>query len=215
MKNTLIVTAFTALTLILFVFFCCDLSFPPASFEGPFDAPTPTPTFPPVLSPSPTPTIPPDGNMIYNADFDNGMDRWSQWINTGEGTNASIALDSGACLIDITDGRDTSWYIQLYQHSLTIVANKKYSLSFDARAASPRIIDIGIQENDRDNNGDGNNYTGYGWFVVNLSNTMTHYDGLECVMNEITDPAARLIFNFGADNNNVWLDNIMLVESDP
>jgi hypothetical protein len=215
MEKAIFIAAFILIIILLFIFFCCDLYLPPPSFKGPFKEPTPTPTLIPVPSPSPTPTIPPDGNMIYNADFENGLDRWSRWINTDEGTIADISVISGVCTVTITDGRDTSWYIQLYQHPLRIMQNKKYTLSFDARAASDRVIDIGIQENGIDNNGDGNSYSGYGWFVVDLTADWAHYGPMECVMYEITDLKARLIFNFGADNNDIYLDNIILVESDP
>jgi hypothetical protein len=193
---------------------CCDLYFPPASFTSPFPDPTPVPTTWPAPTLVPTPTVPPDGNMIYNHDFSHGLDSWTVYIHEVEGTVATISEVAEEAVITITDGRDTGWYIQFIQKYLVIEQGKTYTFTFDAYSPeAPRDIYIEIAEDGYDNNDDGNDYTNYGGQTFTLTTSMPGVSyTYDIHMTHITDPEARLVFNLGADDNDVIIDNVMLVE---
>jgi hypothetical protein len=199
---------------IAFASAACNFFLPPADFSGPFPDPTPTAVPGAGVTPTANPTLQPDGNMIYNGDFTNGLTYWSYWVNTSEGTDAAISNAGGYLAVEIVDGVDTYWYIQVNQLYLTLNQNKKYTLTFDAWAEGARNIFIELSENGRDNNGDGNSYTSYDNESVSIGTTSAGYT-VVLYMNDVTDVLARLVFNFGTNNNDVFIDNVKLVESDP
>ena len=213
MKNrTMTIILFFTLCIIFFAL-NCDLYFPPASFDGPVGEPTAAPTPWPAPTLLPTPTIPPNGNLIYNHDFSDGLDSWTFWYHDSIGVDASVQAISEEAVITIINSGDQHWHIQFQQKYLTIVQQRNYRVSFDARVTSQRPIYVEVGEDGYDNNGDGNKYTAYGAENIDIPATasLESYE-MEFTMNYITDSQARLVFNLGAYPQGVWIDNVILEE---
>ncbi|MBN1410527.1 MAG: carbohydrate binding domain-containing protein [Spirochaetales bacterium] len=193
--------------------------FPPENFAGPFGTPTPSPTFKPIPtpsptpSPSPTPTYIPGSNMLNNGDFSAGTNYWSFFINEDDGAIANYSVVSEELYYNITDGKDTGWYVQMMYNNLYIAKNFRYTITFDAKAEANRGFSVELGENNNDNNGDGNPYTSYGYTWINVTTTMTQYEAVVNMMDK-SDGTARLVFNLGASNSDVWIDNVSLVRTD-
>jgi hypothetical protein len=216
-KNTFIITIILFLAMLVLLL-CCDLYFPRESARGIFSDPSPVPTPLPAPSLVPTPTIPPGGNMIYNGDFESELQHWGQWINTGDGTVASVAENNNELAVSITEGTPNYWYIQVNQGYLDLMQGKSYALTFQARAAASRDIRVELGENNYDNNNDGTKWTVYDahdMTITTVHPSPNEQYSCDFVMTYPSDQEARLIFNFGGNNNDVWIDNVSLIEVNP
>jgi hypothetical protein len=218
MKKILIPTLIMSVMAAAIILSQCNLMVAPADFKGPFPPPSPTPTFRPIPSLTPTPTYDPADNILTNGDFsyvDNGSTPpWYNWVNTGIGTSASFSIVGGALYVDIIDGKDTGWYIQQIYPNIDYLTNKRYILRFDAWAAGNRTISLDLQENGIDNNGDLNFWTSYGGATVNLTTSPATFTVIMDMLYP-SDPAGRLVFNLGANNTDVWIDNVSITETNP
>jgi hypothetical protein len=192
-------------------FISCDLVLPPADFKGPFPAATPVPTPGTVPTPSVAPTIQPDGNLIYNGNFEDGLSYWWYWVNPDSTAAANIGSVSGVLTVDIIDGSDARWHIQVGQNNLVFVQNKIYRLTFDGRAQNARDIQAEIGENNFDNNLDGSPYSSYASGFPVLSTTMQSFS-IDLPMTQPTDIRARFLFDLGSNPNDVFIDNVKLIE---
>ena len=195
----------------LFLLLCCDLYFPPDSFSGPVEEPTAVPTPQPAPTLIPTPTIPPGGNLIYNHDFSNGLDRWSFSVDDISGANATAdVVNEEAQLIIISSGEEAR-DIQLQHKYLEIIQQRNYRLTFDARATAVRSLYVEIAEDGYDINNDGETDTSYAGQSIQISSTgsMGGYEW-NFTMNYPTDSQARLIFNCGTSSLDLWFDNVIL-----
>ncbi len=147
----------------------------------------------------------PDGELITNGDFSNGLNSWTCNAYDGEGAIADYSVVSDELYVDITSGGTSGdWNVQLIQGGLVIEEGMNYTISFLARADSPRNIKAILGE-------EGGDYTSYGEMDISLTTTMTKYS-LSFIMEEETDEAARFQVNMGLDNVNVYLDNISVYE---
>ncbi len=109
------------------------------------------------------------------------------------------------------------WNIQLATSAAAVFkldSGNKYMLTFDAYASKPRFINANVGENGRDNNKDGDLYTGYSRFLmVGLTTKKTTYN-MPFVMKFKRDTTCRLEFDCGfySLKDSVWIDNISLVK---
>jgi hypothetical protein len=147
--------------------------------------------------------------MLVNGDFSDGQNCWTTWINTGAGASAATSVVNGILYVDIANGVDTYWYVQQIYPGLQILNGYQYTLRFDAWAQAGRPINVELGENGIDNNGDSNLYTLYGFMNPSLTTTRTTYT-MVVNMSEITDLHARICFNMGANDNDVWIDDVSL-----
>ncbi|MBN2103039.1 carbohydrate binding domain-containing protein [bacterium] len=151
----------------------------------------------------PEETEEPAGNMVSNWSFSNGMDDWT--LNSSESGNAAGKVEDGVFHAQITNGGGNVWNVALYKNNLNVIKGKTYKASFNARAASPRNIlasvAMGVSP----------------FYLYNFepdfsittewkTYTFTFTMGFD------TDPAARMGFDLGASNADVYLDNISLVD---
>lgn len=157
---------------------------------------TPTPTATQTATPTPL------DNLILNGNFSEGMANWSAYIDPTAVGN--ISAGDGEAVINITNGGMQNWMIQLLQGSLTYTNGRSYTVSFDGRASAGRSISViaGMSADP---------YTPYGEKVFTLNTTMQRYS-YTFMMNDITDTTAVLEFDCGIDNNNVYIDNVTLIE---
>ncbi len=113
-------------------------------------------------------------------------------------------------------GKD-EWNIQLTTTPSAVFkldSGSKYMLTFDAYASKPRFINAGIGENGRDNNKDGDLFTGYSRFLlVGLTTQKTTYN-MPFIMQFKRDTTCRLEFDCGfySSKDTVWIDNISLAK---
>jgi hypothetical protein len=148
------------------------------------------------------PAIPPD-NKITNGDFSNNATGWT--LNTFESAQATGSIQNGEYAISISNGSNQYWHIELQQAGILIEKGKKYDVSFDAYASSPRRIHASVGRNS-------DPWTPYSNFNHIELTTSKQSFTYSFVMNSETDPAARILFQCGTSSADVKLDNIVLSE---
>ncbi|MDP4181114.1 MAG: carbohydrate binding domain-containing protein, partial [Bacillota bacterium] len=114
--------------------------------------------------------------------------------------------DSGALKIDISDPGPNTYSVQFYQKPINVEKSDTYRVTFDAKAATPRDINVKLgSEGDRG----WANYSGDQ--SIALTTSLKQYS-FDFKMNGDTNPSARLEFNVGKDGptegNVVWIDNV-------
>ncbi|WP_058486695.1 carbohydrate binding domain-containing protein [Defluviitalea phaphyphila] len=164
-----------------------------------------------------------DGNWIYDVNYEQSFtivddnakpldDKYWNLVYAPEfGGKASISVDkldnSNFAKIDIQNGGNQNYSVQLIQN-VTLGKGRIYKLSFDAKASSPRSINVKLGSGaDR------------GWMLyskdkkISLTDELKTYE-LIFMMDKDTDTKARLEFNLGLDTNSVWIGNVNLKEVD-
>ncbi|MGL1935401.1 MAG: S8 family serine peptidase [Fibrobacterales bacterium] len=141
-------------------------------------------------------------NLISNGGFDNNVEGWT--LDTYGSANGFLQHVNNECIINMGSGGSENWHVQFRQNGIPLEAGKTYRLSFDARANANRSIDAQLET-------DGNPWTNYGNIPATaITTTLSNYE-YTFTMNE-TDMNARIVFNIGNNSNNVYLDNITVVE---
>ncbi|MBN2412976.1 carbohydrate binding domain-containing protein [candidate division KSB1 bacterium] len=148
----------------------------------------------------------PPSTMLSNGDFSEGLKNW-QFITMGSG-NATGLVEGGAFHAQITGGGDNVWEVTLHQYDLRIVNGNTYTATFDARAASPRNINAWVAMNTEP-------WTLYNSDVTFPLTTEWQTFTFTFTMNYPTNPEARIGFDFGTSDIDVFLDYISLVEKVP
>ncbi|HZJ89350.1 MAG TPA: carbohydrate binding domain-containing protein [Bacilli bacterium] len=83
-------------------------------------------------------------NMI-NSSFENGMQGWIQDVNQTNGTGkADFYAEDGELTVDIKNGSNDNWHIQLYQNNITLTAGKIYRTTVIAKASVERTMTIEV-----------------------------------------------------------------------
>jgi hypothetical protein len=141
-------------------------------------------------------------NILLNGSFSDNQDYWSNFLNTG--TQASFSCENNSLIANVINGGTNPWEVQYIQENILIEKGKTYDILFDASSALSRTINIGVGENAGD-------YAGYFIKNITLSSTMQTYIFTATMTNE-TDSAARFIIEFGGQNGDVNMDNIILRE---
>jgi endoglucanase len=148
---------------------------------------------------------PQPANVVTNGDFSNGLTKWTPVINSA--VDANIAVVSGEAVTTIGTNAGTPVQLQLIQTGISLTNGRTYTLRFDARSLPlGRPIDARITST---NSAPRTNYLQQDSIVITPS--MTTYT-VVFVMTNTTDPAARVVFNFGGDTNDVTLDNVVFHE---
>jgi hypothetical protein len=144
--------------------------------------------------------VTPEGEMIINGDFSNYDLDWVVYFSDALGDYDATSQEMYIYIE--TPGTDP-WSVQLLQSAFPIEQGTEYYISFDARAESPRDIDVTISQAY-------DPYTTYSdTFTFTLSTEMQRYYA-DFTMSYPTDPSCRIEFNMGLDTSDVWLDNISL-----
>lgn len=142
-------------------------------------------------------------NLIDNGDFSNGNLNWNLSIISP--STGSLDTLAGEAKITITNDDGTNWHISFNQSNLTLENGKEYTLSFDARAESNRNIGGQIKK--------GGTNVIYSNF--SLTPDMQTYS-VVFTNNEATGSDYALMFFLGAAGlNDVWFDNIELIDNTP
>ena len=84
---------------------------------------------------------------LINEKFDNGSQGWIADVNQTNGTGqASFTAANGAMDIDIANGSNTDWHIQLHQSNITLSANSIYKMTLVAKASAERRVTLEISD---------------------------------------------------------------------
>ncbi len=145
--------------------------------------------------------------LIKNGTFDDGLNNWGIYKEGGTG---EMAVTDGVLVTDVQNAGSKEWAVQPYQDGVLLIENNKYLISVDLWSTVQRDVKVRIQQN-------GGTYTGYLEEQVTITPTPTTYT-FEFVMYYASDPAGRLVLNFGqfaADetlpSHQVYMDNVSLV----
>ena len=145
-------------------------------------------------------------DQILNGDFEDGLNNWSFWANTGAGAAATVDIDpqggvSGSPAAHFTVTSATQpWDILLSQGHRTTVAGQSYTLSFWARSDVTHTVAIGIAKQDPPG-------TNYGFrFDVLVTPEWQHFHLWDDAT--VTAGDGQLTFAVGESTGELWLDEV-------
>lgn len=150
----------------------------------------------------------PDCYMILNREFDEGFTSWDFHVQSGSAATRTIDNSSqlsgvNSARINVSTASGTNWHIQFVQSNKLLEAGKTYKISFRAKAASNRVInvftDLGADP-----------WTTYLYQDVNITTTAQTYT--YTYTQNVTTSIGRVGFNLGQSNQTVWIDNIVFYE---
>jgi hypothetical protein len=156
-----------------------------------------------LLTPGRPPAPP---NFVTNGTFTTALSPWTTAINAA--VDATVAATSGEAVVTIGTNPGTASQLQLIQTGIPLTNGQTYTLKFDARSfPAARQIQARLTSvpTPRTNYFENN--------AIDLTPT-TRTCTTTFTMTNATDPAARLVFNLGADTNDVAIDNVSLVEGE-
>ena len=152
------------------------------------------------LMPEPTPV---SATPIYTSNFSNGADGWI--LTNQGGASSSLAATGGKLNVSITNGGTESWHVQLVRGNIPFTKGKTYRISFKAQAVSNRSATFYAGKA----SDPWNAYSGYNG--INISATESFF-AFSFTMTNPTDPAARLVFDFGTNITGVSVADIKVEE---
>ena len=151
-------------------------------------------------------------NIIFNGDFEEGLDRWTPFIADFAGVSADVSVvDGEAAITNIAGAGGEIWHVQLNQEftNLQVEAletGSAYKIEFDARSdVDGRQLRMFFGQ-------DGGAFTPVHVEDVELSTEMQTFEALFNVNQ--TFGSMKLGFEMGLSNDNVYIDNVSLMQSD-
>ncbi len=142
----------------------------------------------------------PGDNLISNGDFIDGLNEW-KFNLTSPGAAVPYVTAEGALFVQIGSGGTQAWHVQPSQEALPVTNGLPYRFEFDAWATAPRTIDPKIVMIASPNT----NYSKTG--SIYLTQTPQHFQ-FDFTMTDATDNNARVVFNCGLSDADVFLDNV-------
>ena len=140
-----------------------------------------------------------DENLLVNENFAYGELGWASYLN--EAASAEMSVQDGRFVANIQNGGTESWHVQLLQPALFIGTGSEYIVNFVAWADAERSILVSITKSTSPytNYSGGNNFS----LTTDQQNFSYRYE-----MSYPTDPGARLVFDLGLSEHNVYIDSI-------
>lgn len=142
-------------------------------------------------------------NQIINGDFSGHFyDAWKRTIMKKDGSDIATLVTTGeAANFQIEEAGTSNWHIALEQRTLSIKAHKHYKISFKAKAAEARNINVKISDV-----GDGKfHITHFNQDVALTTDFLRYSFDFE---SPVTDEEVRIIFNMGLETPNVTIDDV-------
>lgn len=148
--------------------------------------------------------IPASRDSVFNGTFTNGNLGWTLNVWSGR---AQGAVENGTYRLTVDSIGEHPYQIQLIQNGIILEQGKSYELSFDARSASPRTLQVNVEL-------DVSPWTSYlaGLQTFNINTSMQRHSFV-FTMAHATDSNSRIAFNAGASVGNIFLDNVRIVQS--
>lgn len=151
-------------------------------------------------------------NIVFNGDFSDGLESWEPFIADWEGVSADFdVVDGEAAITNIAGAGGQVWFVQFNQlfTDLQIQAletGNAYKIEFDARSdVDGRQLRMFFGQ-------DGGAFTPVHVEDVELTTDMETYEVL-FNLNE-TFGSMKLGFEMGLTNDDVYLDNVSLMQTD-
>ena len=142
----------------------------------------------------------PDDNLIYDGEF-RGVDEWD--LGTHAGGKGRWTATGNVAHVRIDKPGDQAWSVQLMQQPLHMEKGRSYELAFRTKAERPRklMFHVGKASQHWDS------YSGRREIEVGTSwQDVSH----TFAMRFLSDPVARLEFNLGLDDADVWIADVSL-----
>ena len=172
----------------------------PTSTPRPTATPKPTPT----ATPTPEPLPDEKHNFVKNATFDESVEKWGFYSESGgEGT---VAHEEGKLALNITSLGTLNYAVQIYSEDIMkIEKDREYRIRYEISCTEKRSIEVMLQQN-------GGSYQCYSWKKVDLTPGTQALD-YSFVMDSVTDDNVKLVFNCGTQGEDVpehtiYLDNV-------
>lgn len=152
----------------------------------------------------------PNGNHVYNGTFDQGgMDRlmfWNFSVEDAATASASVSENTRELHVGIEDGGGHPEAVQLTQKGINLLKGNDYKVTFKARSDEERTIQAIIQ------NKDGSvDYSGVQ--TIELTAGMEEKTFNFTMIEDLSDPEARIVFNFGGGDADVYLDDVVMLKT--
>jgi len=144
----------------------------------------------------------PGQNVVLNGDFCRGKDSWT-WEVSGS-ASAQWNIENGVSHFDIANGGTQISDVQLRQAGFRLLQGKQYVFEFDAWSAiQPRIIEAKVGQDESP----WTNYSKIGYSSITPNPTHFRYP---FTMQDASDYNARVVFNAGTSDIDVYIDNVSL-----
>lgn len=154
-----------------------------------------------LVETTPTEYLPLTGDTILISNFEFGPGNWG--INLNGTAAVNIIPENEMYHIEITDGSDQNWHVQMSKYQLPIIYKTTYKVIFDAYSPEKLTISPYVGRNAEP----WNSYSGFN--TITLSDTFTNYSFI-FTMNDITDIATRLSIDMGLQTGNIYFDNFLV-----
>ncbi|WP_297956185.1 glycoside hydrolase family 9 protein [uncultured Ruminococcus sp.] len=147
-------------------------------------------------------------NMITNSDFENGVQDWGIYKESGGVCN--LHAEDGKLALTISDVGRLNYSVQVFYDIVPLYKNGVYRLKYDIYSDIGRYIEGMIQQN-------GGTYQSYTWKGLALSTEPKTID-YQFTMKQDTDIMAKLVFNCGLQEDfegplpehTIYIDNVSL-----
>lgn len=139
-------------------------------------------------------------NLIQNCDFSAGKSHWE--LREGLGGNGSVEIVNEKYEITVNEPSNDTWHLQSVQ-VIGAIDELNYQIRFDAKAASPRTIEVNVGEQ-------GDDWTSLCQKSVVLTTESNNYI-IDCGVLADSDGEnnVKLDFNVGNDGTaSVTIDNV-------
>jgi hypothetical protein len=156
-------------------------------------------------------------DRIINGGFESVVEgTWNFWdgdeVDDGYAAELTREIGAGAdgstaARVQVTEAQGASWIIQMAQFDLEITEGTIYELRFWARSDTLRNMNVTVQKSAPEWDNYGMNQ------MVGVTEEWQQFT-LYWRANRSTDEA-RLLFHFGNQTGNTWIDNIEMIESVP
>ena len=158
------------------------------------------------------PAYPKAGDEVVKIDFDDGTVCGFETYT--EGGACSLENDNGALAVKITSCGHLDYANQAYWDGFSLEQNCQYRYSFDISCSIDRQVEYRLQLN-------GGDYHAYLGERIRVGQEPSHIS-VDWTMTEESDPAPRLCFNMGFEEDmaqdpgahTVWIDHISLTVLD-
>lgn len=128
---------------------------------------------------------------VYESDFKNNTDGW--YVNSQGGAAATAFARDGKLETSVTAKGSEGWHVQLVKSNIPLEKNQMYRISFSASSTNPFSGTCYLGRN-------ADPWSAYSdYHQVSLANNETDYSFV-FTMKEVTDPAARFVFDLGNAN---------------
>ncbi|WP_226582703.1 carbohydrate binding domain-containing protein [Halobacillus litoralis] len=154
----------------------------------------------------------PDGNLIYNGTFDQGdrtrLNYWELALQEDASADVSVSEETREAHIQSISGEAEPGDVLFKQNGIPLQQNQEYELNFNARASEERTIQVELVS------GDGSvSYTDPE--TISLTTAMNNHTVTFQMPETVSDEEGQLLFKLGGQSDEVYLDDVSLVDKAP